>query len=62
MSNLSFAHFSQQRESNNREVVLRDLRLDSAGTYTCEASSEAPRFKTINRSKVLKIIDRPDSR
>lgn len=52
----------QRSQSNDRDVVLSDLRRSSAGLYTCEASSEAPRFKTINGQGRLRIIDRPDSR
>ena len=29
-------------------MVLRDISLDSSGVYACEASSEAPRFKTVS--------------
>ena len=52
----------QRKQSNDRDVVLRNLRRTSAGPYTCEASSEAPRFKTINGVGTLRIIDRPDSK
>ncbi|TRY78755.1 hypothetical protein TCAL_09465 [Tigriopus californicus] len=51
-----------QDQSNDREVVLREISLLSSGIYTCEASSEAPRFKTISGQGHMKVIDLPDSK
>ncbi len=47
--------FFQQRKSNHRVVALRDLSLGSSGTYTCEASSEAPRFKTVSGAGNMQV-------
>jgi len=51
-----------QRASNDRKVVLRDISLDSSGVYACEASSEAPRFKTVSGQKEMSVVDLPDSK
>ncbi len=52
----------QQLSSDARVVVLRDIALGSAGVYTCEASSEAPRFRTVSGQGEMRVIDLPDSR
>ncbi len=41
---------------------MRDLVLSSAGYYTCEASTEAPRFRTVNGQGQLRIVRPPDSK
>lgn len=51
-----------KHQSNNRVVALRDLTLGATGVYTCEASSEAPRFKTISGAGSMQVLDLPDSR
>lgn len=51
-----------QRLSNQRVVSLRDLSLGSSGIYTCEVSSEAPRFKTSTGTGNMQVIDLPDER
>jgi len=51
-----------QRLSNHRVVSLRDLSLKTSGIYTCEVSSEAPRFKTSTRAGTMHVIDLPDER
>lgn len=43
-------------------VALRDLALGSSGVYTCEVSSEAPRFKTSTGTGNMQVIDLPDDR
>ena len=40
--------------------MLHDLELGSSGRYTCEVSSEAPRFKTVDGTSHMKVIDLPD--
>jgi len=57
-----FFLFPQESKSDSREVVLTGLKLTSAGVYTCEASSEAPRFKTVSGAGRLRVIDRPDTK
>jgi len=47
-------------QSNDRWVMLHDLELSSSGRYTCEVSSEAPRFKTVDGTSHMKVIDLPD--
>jgi hypothetical protein len=47
----------QQSRSNQRVVALRDLSLGSSGIYTCEASSEAPRFKTVSGTGTMQVIE-----
>lgn len=51
-----------QRLSNHRVVALRDLDLLTSGIYTCEVSSEAPRFKTSTGTGTMHVIDLPDER
>jgi hypothetical protein len=48
--------------SNDRVVVLREINLGTSGVYTCEASSEAPRFKTVSGQGEMRVIDLPDSK
>lgn len=52
----------QQHQSNDRWVVLKDLALGASGLYTCEASTEAPKFKTVNGNGKMDVIDLPDSK
>ena len=40
---------------------MHDLELGSSGQYTCEVSSEAPRFKTVDATSHMRVIDLPDS-
>ena len=42
-------------------MVVHDLELGSSGQYTCEVSSEAPRFKTVDATSHMRVIDLPDS-
>jgi len=51
-----------QNRSNQRVVALRDLSLKASGVYTCEVSSEAPRFKTSSSAGSMQVIDLPDER
>lgn len=51
-----------QRLSNHRIVALRDLTLGASGVYACEASTEAPRFKTVTGAGQMHVIDLPDER
>ena len=53
--------YVQQHQSNARGVVLTDLTLGASGGFTCEASSEAPRFKTVSGTGYLQVLDLPDS-
>jgi len=39
---------------------LRDLALGNSGVYTCEVSSEAPRFKTSTGTGKMQVIDLPE--
>ena len=37
-------------------VALRDLSLKASGVYTCEVSSEAPRFKTSSSAGSMQVM------
>ena len=37
-------------------MVLRNLKLPSAGQYRCEISAEAPLFNTVSRSSRMEIV------
>ena len=45
----------QRANSNAKFVTLKDVSLGSSGLYTCEASSEAPRFKTVNGNGKIQV-------
>ena len=43
-------------------MTIRRIGLNSSGIYTCEASSEAPFFKTISESGEMTVLDLPDTK
>ena len=43
-------------------VALKNLALGNTGTYACEVSGEAPKFKTQAKAGNMHVIDLPDSR
>lgn len=47
--------------SGDKTVEIPRISLDTAGTYMCEVSSEAPRFKTVEASTDLTVIHPPSS-
>ncbi|XP_015587348.1 uncharacterized protein LOC107264028 [Cephus cinctus] len=49
-------------ESNATQIVLNDLELDSAGTYSCEVSADAPSFHTAIASAVMNVVELPNQR
>jgi len=48
-------------KSDDKTVEIISIALDTAGTYMCEVSSEAPRFKTVEASTDLTVIHPPPS-
>ena len=52
---IQFLFLFQRANSNEKYVTLRDMSLGSSGVYTCEASSEAPRFKTVKGSGRIQV-------
>jgi len=47
--------------SDDKTVEIPNISLTTAGTYMCEVSSEAPRFKTVEASTDLTVIHPPSS-
>ncbi|GIY32425.1 hypothetical protein CDAR_22051 [Caerostris darwini] len=43
-------------KSGSQSVFLRHVDLDSAGTYRCEVSAEAPEFQTVEAEKEMKVL------
>ena len=41
--------------SNDKFVTLRDMSLQTSGDFTCEASSEGPRFKTVSETGRIQV-------
>ena len=41
--------------SNDKFVTLRDMSLQTSGVFTCEASSEGPRFKTVSETGRIQV-------
>lgn len=58
----TFLSLSQQTRSTEHEVFLRDITLNSSGLFICEASSEAPFFKTVSGKGEMFVLDLPDSK
>jgi len=52
----------EQGRSNHRVVRLQKLHLKTSGIFTCEVSSEAPRFSTATGAGTMNVIDLPDER
>ncbi|XP_059095713.1 uncharacterized protein LOC131890389 [Tigriopus californicus] len=48
-------HVDRHRSSREK-VVLRNLTLDSAGTYKCEVSAEAPNFRTKSGKQDMVVV------
>ena len=48
-------HFLQQGRSNHRVVRLQKLHLKTSGIFTCEVSSEAPRFSTATGAGTMNV-------
>jgi len=48
-------------KSDDKTVEIPNISLNTAGTYMCEVSSEAPRFKTVEDSTDLTVIHPPSS-
>ncbi|GIZ00135.1 uncharacterized protein CEXT_439811 [Caerostris extrusa] len=46
-------------KSGSQSVFLRHVDLDSAGTYRCEVSAEAPEFQTVEAEKEMKVLVLP---
>ena len=49
----------QKSQSSKQQVVLTNLSLDSAGTYKCEVSAEAPSFRTKSASQAMVVVVLP---
>ena len=47
---------SQAGNSNQNQVTLKNMNLDSAGQFRCEISAEAPLFNTVSQSRPLSVI------
>lgn len=47
--------------SDKEQVHLFNISLESAGLYTCEVSTEAPRFRTTAVTKNMRVIHPPES-
>ncbi|PRD34993.1 UNVERIFIED_CONTAM: hypothetical protein NCL1_12864 [Trichonephila clavipes] len=43
-------------KSGSQSVYLRHVDLNSAGTYRCEVSAEAPEFQTVEAEKPMKVF------
>ncbi|GIY59524.1 uncharacterized protein CDAR_204271 [Caerostris darwini] len=43
-------------KSGSQSVFLRHVDLNSAGTYRCEVSAEAPEFQTVEAEKTMKVF------
>ena len=50
-----FHFFLQQGRSNHRVVRLQKLNLKTSGIFTCEVSSEAPRFSTATGAGTMNV-------
>jgi len=48
--------------SNERLVHLVNISLESIGLYTCEVSTEAPKFKTIARNEAMNVVHPPGNK
>ncbi|XP_054719077.1 uncharacterized protein LOC129228422 [Uloborus diversus] len=46
-------------KSGSQSVYLRDVDLNSAGTYRCEVSAEAPEFQTVAAEKEMTVFVLP---
>ncbi|KAG8199255.1 hypothetical protein JTE90_003682 [Oedothorax gibbosus] len=46
-------------KSGSQSVYLRHVDLNSAGTYRCEVSAEAPEFQTVGAEKEMKVFVLP---
>lgn len=46
-------------KSGSQSVYLREVDLNSAGTYRCEVSAEAPEFQTVEAEKEMKVFVLP---
>ena len=46
----------QAGNSNQNQVTLKNMNLDSAGQFRCEISAEAPLFNTVSQSRPLSVI------
>jgi hypothetical protein len=49
-------NFLQENRSDKNRVTLLSLNLNSAGTYRCEVSAEAPLFNTVSQRNRLSVI------
>ncbi|KAG7167151.1 Cell adhesion molecule 3-like 1, partial [Homarus americanus] len=47
-------------QSDEQQVALKGVNLDTAGRYKCEVLTEAPLFKTLVRSALLTVYELPD--
>ena len=56
ISNNHLFHFFQLSKSGKRSVYLRNVDLNSTGTYRCEVSAEAPSFKSVEAEGDLKVM------
>ena len=43
-------------KSDQNQVTLKNMNLDSAGQFRCEISAEAPLFNTVSQSRPLSVI------
>ncbi|XP_066945783.1 uncharacterized protein [Macrobrachium rosenbergii] len=46
-------------QSNHETVTLRELTLDAGGRYKCEVLTEAPKFRTLVKSSVMRVVELP---
>lgn len=52
----NFIYLIQLSKSGSQSVYLREVDLNSAGTYRCEVSAEAPEFQTVEAEKEMKVF------
>ncbi|PRD25658.1 UNVERIFIED_CONTAM: hypothetical protein NCL1_40275 [Trichonephila clavipes] len=51
-----FSCYSKLSKSGSQSVYLRHVDLNSAGTYRCEVSAEAPEFQTVAAEKKMVVF------
>ena len=43
-------------KSDQNQVTLKNVNLDSAGQFTCEIETEAPLYNAVSQSRPLSVI------